>query len=104
MVAKDNLHEYVKTFAPVILRYNSKAETHGYRALNFGNAKGLGFPRVLIIPHGPITKYLIRGDVNDVEGSLAKFYVAITRARHSVAFLHDGECRVGCVEWQPSYS
>jgi DNA helicase-2/ATP-dependent DNA helicase PcrA len=104
VVSKGNLHEYVKTFAPVILRYDSRTETHGYPALNFGEAKGLGFPRVLIIPHGPIRKYLTRGDVKDVAGSLEKFYVAVTRARHSVAFLHDGECGVGCVEWQPSYS
>lgn len=104
VVSKGNLHEYVRTFDPVILRYSSRTETHGYSALNFGNAKGLGFHRVLIIPHGPIRKYLIRGNVKDVEGSLEKFYVAVTRARQSVAFLHDGECGVGCVEWQPSYS
>jgi DNA helicase II / ATP-dependent DNA helicase PcrA len=103
VVSKSNLDEYVKTFAPVVLRYDRRTETHGYPASNFGNAKGLGFPRVLIIPHGPIRKYLVRGDVNDVEGSLEKFYVAVTRAQHSVAFLHDGECAAGCEEWQPSY-
>jgi DNA helicase-2/ATP-dependent DNA helicase PcrA len=62
----------------------------------------LEFDRVLIIPHGPIKKYLKSGDVNDVKGSLSKFYVAVTRAKHSVAFLYDGECSVSCTEWQPT--
>ena len=64
--------------------------------------KGREFDRVLIIPHGPIKKYLRNGDLKHVQGSLAKFYVAVTRAKHSVAFLHDGMCSVDCTEWQPS--
>ena len=99
-MAKDNVREYVKRFSPVLLRYNRNAKTYGYSALDFGNAKGLEFDRVLIIPHGPIKKYLKSGDVNDVKGSLSKFYVAVTRAKHSVAFLYDGECSVSCTEWQ----
>jgi len=99
VVSKDNLREYVKRFSPARLRYDRNAETYGYSALNFGNAKGLEFDRVLIFPHGPIKKYLKSGDVNDVKGSLSKFYVAVTRAKHSVAFLYDGECNVGCTEW-----
>ena len=78
------------------------ANTYDYPALNFGDAKGLEFDRVLIIPHGPIKKYLKSGDVNNVKGSLSKFYVAVTRARYSVAFLYDEECSVGCTEWQPT--
>src|SRR2546426_3501775 len=64
VVSKRNLQEYVKTFAPKILRYDSRTESHGYSTLNFGNAKRLGFPRVLVLPHGPIKKYLKNGNVN----------------------------------------
>ncbi len=102
VVSKDNVHEYVDHYKPVVLRYNRNTNTYGYPALNFGNAKGLEFDRVLIIPHGPIKKYLQKGDVKDVKGSLEKFYVAVTRAKHSVAFLYDGKCNVGCIEWQPT--
>lgn len=102
VVSEDNVHEYVRRFSPVILRYNRKADTYGYHALNFGNAKGLEFDRVLIIPHGPIKKYLKSGEVNDVKGSLSKFYVAVTRAKHSVAFLYDGKYVDGCIEWKPT--
>lgn len=101
VVSEDNVGEYFKRFSPAILRYNRRTNTYGYSALNFGNAKGLEFDRVLIIPHGPIKKYLKSGDVNDVKGSLSKFYVAITRAKYSVAFLYYGECCVNCTEWLP---
>jgi DNA helicase-2/ATP-dependent DNA helicase PcrA len=92
------VHDYVKRYSPALLRYDRKADTCGYAALNFGNAKGLEFDRVLIIPHGPIEKYLKSGDVNDLKGSLSKFYVAVTRAKYSVAFLYDGQCGLGCIE------
>ncbi len=101
VVSEDNVGEYFKRFSPAILRYNRRTNTYGYSALNFGNAKGLEFDRVLIIPHGPIKKYLKSGDVIEVKGSLSKFYVAVTRAKYSVAFLYDGECCVNCTEWLP---
>lgn len=102
VVSKDNLELYASTLSPTILRYDRRTKTHGYPASNFGNVKGMTFSRVLIIPHGPVMKYLASGDVRDVEGSVEKFYVAVTRARHSVAFLYDGLCRVGCTRWPPS--
>lgn len=99
LVSERNLHEYVRTFTPAILRYSIKTKSYGYSALNFGDSKGLGFPRVLIFPHGPIKKYLRSGNLKDVKGSIEKFYVAVTRAQQSVAFLHDDECAVGCFRW-----
>lgn len=99
VVSKDDVPEYVKRYNPVLLQYDRRSKDYRYPALNFGNAKGLEFDRVLIIPHGPIKKYLKSGDVNDVKGSLPKFYVAVTRARYSVAFLYDEECSVGCTEF-----
>jgi len=67
---------------------------------NFGESKGLTFDHVLIYPTGPITKYLktgvliktekVKGKVVEKEAfDIAKFYVAITRARHSVAIVYD---------------
>ncbi|MHC4302804.1 MAG: P-loop NTPase family protein, partial [Planctomycetota bacterium] len=92
----------VTTYSPVVLRYDRRTKTHSYPALNFGYVKGATFDRVLIIPHGSIKKYLRSGDLDDVKGSLEKFYVAVTRARYSVAFLYDGECSVGCTQWVPA--
>lgn len=102
VVSEDKVHKYISHYNPVVLRYDRNANTYGYPALNYGNAKGLQFGRVLIIPHGPIKNYLQNGDVKDVEKSLEKFYVAVTRAKQSVAFLYDGKCSIGCMEWQPT--
>jgi len=102
VVRRDNIHQYVTAFSPTILRYNKSASTYGYPAVNFGNAKGQEYDRVLIIPHDPIKKYLQSGDANHVKGSIEKFYVAVTRAKHSVAILYDGACRVPCAQWPAS--
>jgi DNA helicase-2/ATP-dependent DNA helicase PcrA len=101
IVSEDYIHEYVKTFFPKVLRYNKTANTYGYGAQNFGAVKGLEFERVLIIPHGPMKKYLHTGNLNDVRKSLELFYVAITRAKQSVAFLYDEKCGCGCIHWKP---
>jgi DNA helicase-2/ATP-dependent DNA helicase PcrA len=95
------LDPYIRRYGPALLRYNRTAETYGHSALNFGEAKGLTFERVLILPHGPIGKYLCTGELSKVTGSLSKFYVAVTRARYSVAFLCDEQCQAGVVNWQP---
>ena len=55
--------------------------------LNFGESKGMSFNRVLIYPHGPLLKYLKSGKLEDAGKELAKLYVAVTRARQSVAFV-----------------
>jgi DNA helicase-2/ATP-dependent DNA helicase PcrA len=104
VVSEDSIHRYVRAFSPVVLRYDRSANTCGYSAVNFGNAKGQEYDRVLIIPHGPIAKYLRTGDVNDVQGSIEKFYVAVTRARYSTAFLYEGASAVPCTKWPPQGS
>lgn len=80
---------YRAAYQPQLLVW-SKAD--GHLALNFGDSKGLEFPHVLIVPTGPINKWLKSGDpsVIDSDISRAKLYVAITRARHSVAFVYGG--------------
>jgi len=103
VVSKNDIDEYVKTFSPAILRYSRRTRTFGYPAENFGDVKGKSFDRVLIVPHGPAKEYLKTGDRKAVARSVEKLYVAITRARYSVAFLHDGDCDSGSryTHWQP---
>jgi DNA helicase II / ATP-dependent DNA helicase PcrA len=100
-VRTPDVHAYVRAFCPILLRYDCRTHCHGYSALNFGEAKGMTFDRVLVLPHGPIEKYLRTSNREDVTGSLTKFYVAVTRARSSVAFLYDGDCNAHCLEWRP---
>jgi DNA helicase-2/ATP-dependent DNA helicase PcrA len=89
LVTENAVEEYIQLFRPQVLRYDRKAKTFGRDAMNFGVAKGLQFERVLIVPTGPIKNYLQSGALNHVEKSRDKLHVAITRARHSVAFVLD---------------
>ncbi|WP_131196047.1 UvrD-helicase domain-containing protein [Lichenihabitans psoromatis] len=58
-------------------------------ALNFGESKGRGFDHVVILPTGPMKKWLADPDSELAAQSRAKFYVALTRARYSVAIAID---------------
>lgn len=89
IVKTSDLTSYIDKYDPQILRYSKTTVCNGYQPMNFAVSKGLTFNRVLIIPHGPIKKFLKSGNISHVEGSKEKFYVALTRARQSVAFLYD---------------
>ena len=93
LVAEESLDEYISKYSPTVLRYDRRTDCRGYDAKNFGDSKGLTFDRVLIFPNGPIKKYLATGDPECVKRSRAKFYVAITRAKYSVAFVYSGQCK-----------
>jgi len=92
LVRQEDLQAYLLKYKPTVLRYSMAVEPQW----NYGNCKGLGFERVMIYPTASIIKYLKDGIlVKQVKGKakasfdLAKFYVAITRARHSVAIVCD---------------
>ncbi len=57
--------------------------------MTYGSSKGLSFNRVLIYPTTNIKKWLLGCSVTLAKMTKAKLYVAITRARYSVAFLID---------------
>ncbi|MEU9025743.1 UvrD-helicase domain-containing protein [Actinomadura sp. NPDC048394] len=77
---------YVERYQPTVLRHSRRTDTQGLTAMNFGQSKGQTFDRVLIFPTAPMKTYLAKRDPAQA-GDLAKFYVALTRARHSVAFV-----------------
>ena len=88
LVRETDIDEYLKTYSPVQLRENVKTEVNSnYRVMNFGESKGLSFDRVLIYPTNPILKWLADNDSELAPTSRSKLYVALTRARHSVAII-----------------
>jgi DNA helicase II / ATP-dependent DNA helicase PcrA len=100
LVASADADGYVATFAPQVLRYSAKTKCDPYDAMNFGEAKGLTFDRVLIYPHGHAASWLASGSLSYVEKSATKTYVASTRARYSVAFVFDGKiCGIQADRW-----
>ncbi|WP_167356989.1 UvrD-helicase domain-containing protein [Paenibacillus pectinilyticus] len=85
-VNESEVTDYINTYNPVVLRYDKRSKFDAEKIMNYGMSKGLTFDRVLIIPTAPIKKYLMKK--GELEGeSLSKFYVAVTRAKYSVAFL-----------------
>lgn len=86
VVRERDVPAYVAAFSPQALRWDKRNKAMGLPALNFGQSKGLSFNRVLIFPTEPISNYLSLG-APLAPGSAAKLYVAITRARHSIAFV-----------------
>lgn len=86
LVDEAELEAYHRKFSPAVLRWSRSQDTQGLEAMNFGDSKGLSYSRVLIFPTRPMIKYLESGSRLEPV-SIAKFYVAVTRARHSVAFV-----------------
>jgi DNA helicase-2/ATP-dependent DNA helicase PcrA len=89
-VRRSDVDAYIKEYEPQVLRLNKRTNCHIIGAMNFGESKGRSFDRVIIFPHGLAQRWLETGDFQHVEGSRAKLYVGITRARNSVAFVFDG--------------
>lgn len=56
---------------------------------NFGEAKGRGFDHVIILPTQPMKAWLKDPCSKLAVQSSARFYVAMTRGRHSVAIVMD---------------
>jgi ATP-dependent DNA helicase UvrD/PcrA len=108
-VSNEMVETYIKRFNPTILRLNREVRndlSNKVISQNFGEVKGLGFNRVLIIPTENYSNFL-QGNPHPLRNAktdeaLNKLYVAITRARYSVAFLYDGPPELDNVAvWRP---
>ena len=103
LVRHSEVDTYVRDYRPQVLRLDIKTDCHNLSALNFGESKGLSFDRVIIFPHGLGERWLKTGDCRHIEGSRAKLYVGITRARYSVAFVLDGSAAIPTAQfYQPA--
>lgn len=91
IVAPNQVQQYFLEFAPTVLRYDRREPCDGLPAVNFGQSKGRTYSRVLIFPNGPLVQFLRTADASRIN-SPAKYYVAFTRARHSLAFVLAGTC------------
>lgn len=99
VIKSSQVSDYLATFKPQVLRWSSSMGRAylppGLGCHTFGSSKGLGFDRVLIISPEKHLKYL-GGDLrvfdkDKTDESRNKLYVAITRARYSLAFVVEEE-------------
>lgn len=87
-ITQAELEDYITEHQPVLLKHNARSNTFGKPARNFGTTKGLTFDRVLIFPTNDMKVFFRSRNASGIaEGTKAKLYVAITRARYSVAFV-----------------
>jgi len=111
-VKRSELDQYLSHYLPTVLRWSISSSgfirNDRVEKVNFGKSKGLGFDRVLILPTTKYVQYLKKDNTvfNDkdakTEETKNKLYVAMTRARYSLAFLIDDTdaAKVGFPIWQ----
>ncbi len=89
LVRQVDVPQYLSDHEPLFLRHSaSSARNEPYVFMNFRASKGLTCDRVLVWPTAPIVKRITKG--LQLEGrSACDLYVAVTRARQSVAFVMD---------------
>lgn len=93
------LSDYCNYYHPTILRYNRDSKIpfpHNCQVLNYGNSKGLTLDRVVIIPVGTVLPFIKKGTRITSPQTKSKFYVACTRARHSVVFAIENFTETDC--------
>ncbi len=98
LVCKKDFQDYLNLYSPVVLR-NSKAVPcdPGWNPINIGVSKGRTYERVAIMATGPIKKFIEKKEYFSAM-SASSFYVAVTRAKVSVAIVVDKVPRNICNE------
>lgn len=86
IVSKKDINEYYYNFKPTPLRYDKKTNCEFNNVINYGASKGSTFERVLIYPNKPLIDFIKN---KKALKSPEKYYVAVTRAKHSVCIVLD---------------
>jgi superfamily I DNA/RNA helicase len=104
VVATEHVLAYIEAHNPLILRRSANsARDLDLDFINIGIAKGLEAERVLIAPTAAMREFLLTGKALDTDPA-CHLYVAVTRARASVAFVVDEPARFAWPVWRPSDS
>lgn len=91
IIAKSDLNRYVKEYGATLLALQMSEKYGISDSMNFRKSKGMTRDDVVIVTTGPIEKFLTTGaELKPV--SVCSFYVAVTRARYSVALAVENPC------------
>lgn len=106
LITSSQLLDYLKTYDPVQLRLRSGTvgPIEEFSIFNFGDSKGLTLERVVIFPTNEMKRWLKDNTSSLADLTRAQLYVALTRAKHSVAFCFDddpSEYQI-LTRWEPS--
>ncbi|HQR98200.1 MULTISPECIES: UvrD-helicase domain-containing protein [unclassified Polaromonas] len=101
LVATKHVIEYVDQYKPQCLRHSvSSGKKFDLDFLNIKVSKGMTYERVLIVPTEPIKKFISLGAYLEPTPA-SSFYVAVTRAKQSVAIVLDSPGRSTLPYWKP---
>ncbi|MBL3576011.1 AAA family ATPase [Rhodovulum sulfidophilum] len=87
LIRQKDVERYFREFAPQTLQWSKAGGEKIGTPLNFGDSKGMTFERVLIYPHKNFRNFLKTGNMDLAGQTKTKTYVAVTRARQSVAIV-----------------
>lgn len=91
-VEKRHVGSYLLQFQPTQLRADRRVKVdNDFPVYNFGASKGLSFDRVIVYPTKDMLEWMFDHRTKLTAITRARFYVALTRARHSVALVWDGK-------------
>lgn len=91
-IAERELTRIISIYQPVQLRDTRRTSVNSmYSAMNLGESKGLTFERVLIYPTSKMLDWILDHNKKMKPQSKSKFYVGVTRAKHSVAIVFDNK-------------
>lgn len=89
LVRRADVPAYLADFDPLLLRYSKgSARSEPYAFMNYRASKGLTCDRVLVWPTAAVGKLIAQG-APLAASTVCALYVAVTRARQSVAFVMD---------------
>jgi superfamily I DNA/RNA helicase len=101
LIRSEHVYEYMAKFSPQCLRNSkSSAKNLDLPFYNFKGVKGATFERVLIAPTKNIETFIKMGTPLNSTAAAA-FYVAVTRAKQSVAIVLDLPGRSQLRYWTP---
>lgn len=92
VIREKDIDEYLKRNSSCMQlreKITTKWVREKYNVMNFGESKWLDFERILIYPTEPIKKWIKENRSELAPTSRSKFYVAVTRAKYSVAIVYD---------------
>jgi superfamily I DNA/RNA helicase len=100
-VGIDNAQAYLDTYQPLCLRYSAAVGRDlDLPFMNIGIAKGLEVDRVLVLPTSTMKDFIKSGKAL-TSNTACSLYVAVTRARFSVAIAVEKPEELGLRVWSP---
>jgi DNA helicase-2/ATP-dependent DNA helicase PcrA len=103
LIKENQVKDYINKFNPVILRWDRRVKTENSVTYNMGESKGKTFDRVLIYPTSDMIEWIKDNNKLLKNETRAKFYVATTRAKYSVAIIFNYDDKIdydGLIKYQ----